>query len=108
MLTYLTKGAVVADEDVNPDDLLQIWRARPARGEILLLIVRESIPDGDLAGLSEVFSEIAQETDSTMIILKQSVFENFEEVNLMELLELRESLDEAITKHLSQTHVGEA
>lgn len=98
----------MADEDVNPDDLLQIWRARPVQGEILLLIVRESIPDADLAGLSEVFSEIAQETESTMIILKQSVFENFEEVNLMELLALRESLDEAINQHLSQTHVGEA
>ena len=108
MLTYSTKETIVADEDLNPDDLLQIWRAKPVRGEILLLVVRESIPDADLAGLSEVFSEISQETASTMIILKESVFENLEEVNLMELLELRESLDFAITQHLSQIQVGEA
>ena len=96
------------DEDLNPDDLLQIWRTRPVKGEILLLVVRESITDSDLRGLSEVFLEIAEETQSTMLVLKETVFENLEAVNLMELLQVREYLDSAIDQHISHIEVGEA
>lgn len=95
-------------EDLNPDDLLQIWRTRPNQGEILLLVVREAISNEDLHGLSEVFLEVAEETKSTMLVLKETVFENLEAINLVELLQVREYLDTAINKHISHIECGDA
>ena len=98
----------MSEDDLNPDDLLQIWRTRPAQGEILLLVVRESISDSDLQGLSEVFLEVAEETQSTMLVLKETVFENLEALNLVDLLQVRDYLDSAITDHVSHMEVGDA
>ena len=94
--------------DLNPDDLLQIWRTRPEQGDIMLLVVREGISEKDLQGLSEVFLEVAEETQATMLVLKETVFENLEALNLVELLQVRDYLDDAINNHISHLPCGEA